>query len=163
MSSTHADIKVLNGLIEGLVDCSDGYREAAAQVSDPRYSQWFSRRADERVALAEALKREVRTRGGTPEDNRSILAKAQRAFAGFAQAVLGNRQSVFGEVMTSEARMKQSLEAARDDASLSASARVIVQSGLEQIAAAESDLAALADYLDERPAPPPARPVPPMA
>ena len=148
MSANSHDIKVLNSLIEGLIDCADGYRGASDQTNDPRYSQWFERRAAERLDIAEALKQEVRDRGGTPEDNGSILAKASRAFNGFAQAVLGSQKSVFEMVQNAEAKLKGQFENARNDQKLSATTRETIRRGLDQIIAAESDLAALSDYLD---------------
>ncbi len=147
MSANSHDIKVLNSLIEGLIDCADGYREAAAQVADPRYSQWFERRASERLALVEEFKQDVRTKGGTPEENASILAKATRAFSGFSQAVLGNQKSVFEAVQSSEAKLEKRFETALGDQQISATTRETLRRGLARVTDAQSDLAALSEYL----------------
>ncbi len=147
MSANSHDIKILNGLIEGLIDCADGYREATDQVEDPRYSQWFDRRASERLALAEEIKQEVRAKGGSPEDNGSILSKASRAFSGFSQAILGSQKSVFEVIQNSEAKLKARFETALNDQNISATTRETLRRGLARIAEAESDLAALSEYL----------------
>lgn len=155
MSANSHDIKILNGLIEGLIDCADGYREATDQVEDPRYSQWFEHRASERLALAEEFKHEVRAKGGSPEDNGSILAKASRAFSGFSQAILGSQKSVFEVVQASEAKLKTRFETALNDQQISATTRETLRRGLARVNEAESDLAALSEYLDPH-VPPPA-------
>lgn len=148
MSANRHDIKVLNSLVTGLIDCSEGYRDTANHVLDPRYSQWFERRANERMELADALKAEIRARGGSPEEKSSILSKAHRAFAGFTQAVLGNQSSLFETVRTSEAQLKSRFMTAIANTGISATTREIIRRGLEQVITSESDLAALSEYLE---------------
>ena len=143
MSTNDHDVKVLNGLIEALIDCADGYADAARDTGEPRYGQWFDRRASQYLALAETLKGEVRTRGGSPEDNGSILAKASRAFSGFKQAVLGQKETLYQLIQSSEAQVRTRFEKAADNTQLSATTRDIVRHGLEQLPLSEADLDAL--------------------
>jgi hypothetical protein len=82
------DIKILNGLAEGLTDSADGYAQASAETSDPRYRELFVRRSDERRRIAAELQAAVRGMGGQSEDEGSILAKAQRAFADIKHALM---------------------------------------------------------------------------
>ena len=49
------DIKVLNGLAEGLIDSADGYAEAAAQTDDDRHRALFAERSNERRHAAAEL------------------------------------------------------------------------------------------------------------
>lgn len=142
MSANDHDVKVLNGLIEALIDCADGYADAA-NSEEPRYAQWFDRRASQYLALAETLKGEVRARGGSPEDNGSILAKASRAFSGFKQAVLGQKGTIQQLIQSSEDQVRSRFESATGDTQLSATTRDIVRRGLEQLPPSEADLAAL--------------------
>ena len=41
------DIKVLNGLLEAVLDSVDGYREAARETDQTRYRGLFEQRAEE--------------------------------------------------------------------------------------------------------------------
>lgn len=140
MSGNDHDIKVLNSLIEALIDCSDGYAEAAQEAKEPRYSQWLDRRASQYLETVETLKSEVRARGGSPEDNGSILAKASRAFSGFKQAVLGNQDSIAQMVQKSEAQVHSRFEKAANDQKLSATTRDTVRRALERLPLTETDL-----------------------
>ena len=144
MSANAHDIKALNGLIEALIDCADGYADAAKNTTDARYGQWFDRRASQYLSLAETLKGEVRTRGGSPEDNGSILAKASRAFSGFKQAVLGQKDTLQQLIQSSEDQVLSRFQRAAEDAQLSATTRDVVRRvmeklPLEQTASAELD------------------------
>lgn len=143
MSANDHDVKVLNGLIEALIDCADGYADAATNSDEPRYGQWFDRRASQYLALAETFKGEVRARGGSPEDNGSILAKASRAFSGFKQAVLGQKGTIYQLIQSSEEQVRARFERAAGNTQLSATTRDIVRRGLEQLPLSEADLAAL--------------------
>lgn len=145
MSANAHDIKVLNGLIEALIDCADGYTEAARETIEPRHSQWLDRRASQHLQLAETLKVAVRERGGSPEDNGSILAKAQRAFSGFKQALLGNHDSIYTLTHSAEAHVRERFENAAADTALSVTTRDIVRRGLEQPPLSDSQLGDLAD------------------
>ncbi|WP_297799259.1 PA2169 family four-helix-bundle protein [uncultured Brevundimonas sp.] len=143
MSANAHDIKVLNGLIEALIDCADGYTEAARDTPEPRYSQWLDRRASQYLALVETLKAEVRARGGAPEDNGSILAKASRAFSGFKQAVLGHQTPIFQMIQSAEDQVRGRFEKASADTELSVTTRDIVRRGLEQLPLSQEDLSEL--------------------
>ena len=140
MSGNDHDIKVLNSLIEALIDCSDGYAEAAQEAKEPRYSQWLDSRASQYLETVESLKSEVRSRGGSPEDNGSILAKASRAFSGFKQAVLGSQESVSDMVQNSETQVLSRFEKAAGDQKLSATTRDTVRRALERLPLTETDL-----------------------
>ncbi|MEG1452232.1 PA2169 family four-helix-bundle protein [Brevundimonas sp.] len=145
MSANAHDIKVLNGLIEALIDCADGYAEAARDAIEPRHSQWLDRRASQHLQLAETLKAAVRDRGGSPEDNGSILAKAQRAFSGFKQALLGNQDNIYTLTHSAEAQVRERFEKAVADTALSATTRDIVRRGLEHPPLSDSQLGDLGD------------------
>jgi len=143
MSASTHDIKVLNSLVEGLIDCAEAYTEAHTRLDDACYRQWFERRAADRIALAEEFKKEVRLRGGSPADNGTTLAKAQRAFSGFAQAVLGNPKPALETVKASEAKLKTRFDDAINDTHISAPTRETIRRGLIRFGEAESDLATL--------------------
>lgn len=121
MSSPNShDIKVLNGLAEGLIDSADGYAEAAAETEDARYRDLFVRRSDERRRIASELQAAVRGMGGQPEDEGSILAKAQRAFMDIKHALIRDDASVIGSVERGETHLQARFDRALKDDALSA-------------------------------------------
>src|SRR5262245_51722299 len=79
-SNTQHDIKVLNNLIETTIDSADGYGEAAKDAANTRFAAAFQQRAAERRDLTRRLQEQVRSLGGKPEADGTVLAKAHRKF-----------------------------------------------------------------------------------
>jgi uncharacterized protein (TIGR02284 family) len=125
-ANTH-DIKVLNGLIETTIDSADGYREAATETENPRYRTLFEQRSFERKQVATDLQSTVRTLGGDPEDDGSILAKAHRAFLDIKHALLRDEQAVVNSVENGEDFIKAKFETALEDSDVSATTREAIR------------------------------------
>lgn len=142
------DVKVLNGLVEGLIDSADGYREAAAEAADLGHRAWFEARAAERRRLADDLKAAVRERGGSPEEEGSILAKAQRAFMDVKAALLRNDASVVGSIERGEAHLHGRFERAVADDALSATTRETIRRAYAEVKAGHDQLSALRHSLE---------------
>lgn len=143
MSGNSHDIKALTGLVEGLVDSADGYHRAAVEAADDAYRTWFEARAAERRRLAEAFKAAVRERGGSPEEDGSILAKAQRAFMDVKHALLRNDASVLGMVENGEDQLKMRFERALSDDALSATTKETIRRAYDEVRAGRGQLSAL--------------------
>ena len=120
MSNQKHDIHALNGLIETTLDSADGYREAAEATDNPSYRAAFSARASERKSVAADLQNAVRSLGGDPEDDGSILAKAHRAFLDVKHALLRDEQAVVNSVENGEDFIKDKYEKAMADTETSA-------------------------------------------
>lgn len=144
------DIKVLNGLVEGLIDSAEGYREAAVETSDQGYRLWFETRASERRRLAEEFKAEVRQRGGSTGEDSSILAKAQRAFMDVKHALMRNDSSVIGSVQRGEDHLKARFETAMADETLSATTRETIRRAYVDVKAGHDQMSALSHSLEGR-------------
>lgn len=121
------DIKVLNHLAVGVVDSADGYAEAAAETEEPRYRDLFLRRSEERRQVATDLQTAVRGMGGQPEDEGSILAKAQRAFMDIKHALLRDEAAVVGSVEGGETLLRARFDHALTDAALSATTKETIR------------------------------------
>ncbi|MBN9479230.1 MAG: PA2169 family four-helix-bundle protein [Bordetella sp.] len=143
MSGNSHDIKVLNGLVEGLIDSADGYHEAAAETAGGAYRDWFEARASERRRLAEELKAAVRERGGAPEEDRSILAKAQRAFRDVSQALLRSEVSMIDTVENGEDQLKARFERAMADDALSATTKETIRRAYGEVRQGYDQMSAL--------------------
>jgi uncharacterized protein (TIGR02284 family) len=121
------DIHVLNSLIETTLDSADGYREAAKETERPNFRTLFEARSFERQQVASDLQGTVRSLGGEPEDDGSILAKAHRAFLDVKHAVLRDEQAVVNSVENGEDFIKGKFESALEDSSVSATTRETIR------------------------------------
>lgn len=143
MSGNSHDIKVLNSLVEGLIDSADGYHQAAVEAADGAWRGWFEARAAERRRLADDFKAAVRERGGSPEEDGSILAKAQRAFMDVKNALLRNDASVIETVERGEAQLKARFDRALADETLSATTRETIRRVRDEVKRGHEQLGGL--------------------
>jgi uncharacterized protein (TIGR02284 family) len=134
--SEHA-VKVLNSLIETTLDSANGYREAAENAREGELKTLFSERAQRRMEITRELQQEVRTFGGEPEDDQSMLGKAHNKFVDLKNAVMGGHDdtAVIDEVERGEDFIKGKFEAALRDDDLPMEARQVVTRVAETIRA----------------------------
>ena len=131
--STH-DIGVLNSLIETTIDSVDGYRRSAQEATNSRFSQEFLARASEREQVVSALRDRVRSLGGNPEDDGSVLAAAHRAFLTLRDKVTGSDDAaVIAEVDHGESYLNGKWEAALGDGGLSPETRSLIQQQYDSV------------------------------
>src|SRR5215471_2936848 len=107
--STH-EIKVLNSLITTTLDSAKGYDAAAKDAKNPAFKSLFARWAEERKQMASELQREVRTLGGRPEADGSMLGSAHRIFLSVRDAMSKGDKSVVDEVERGEDFIKGKYE-----------------------------------------------------
>ncbi|MDY6922825.1 MAG: PA2169 family four-helix-bundle protein [Pseudomonadota bacterium] len=134
------DIHVLNDLIQTAIDSADGYREAAAEATDPGHRDLFARRGAERREVAEELQSSVRELGGDPTADGSILAKAQRAFADVKHALMRDEASMVGAVETAEEAVRTHFEKAMADTRISALTRETIRRAFVRVSTGREDL-----------------------
>jgi len=142
------DIKVLNHLAVGVVDSADGYAEAAAETDDPRYRDLFLRRSDERRRVAADLQTAVRGMGGQPEDEGSILAKAQRAFMDIRHALMRDEAAVVGSVEGGEGHLRARFDHALTDAAVSATTRETIRRAYAAVRSGQEEMHVLRRSLE---------------
>ena len=123
----HHDIHVLNSLIETTIDSADGYREAAKETDKPTFKTLFEARSFERQQVTSDLQGAVRTLGGDPEDDGTILAKAHRAFLDVKHALLRDEQAVVNSVENGEDFIKAKFEKALEDSDVSSTTRETIR------------------------------------
>lgn len=148
-SNSH-DIHVLNSLIETTLDSADGYREAAKDTDNANYRTLFERRSAERQQVAGDLQGEVRTLGGEPEDDGSILAKAHRAFLDVKHALLRDEQAVVNSVENGEDFIKAKFEKALDDSDVSATTREAIRRAYDSVKSGHDQMRDLKHSLEGR-------------
>ena len=119
MSNDH-DIKVLNSLIETTLDSADGYAEAAKDAKSGQLVSLFHGRSSERRQAASTLQQCVRSLGGEPEDDGTVLASAHRLFVNLRTSLTSaDNKAVVDEVERGEDHIKHKFEDAMDDNELS--------------------------------------------
>lgn len=140
MSSNDHDISVLNGLIETVIDSADGYRNAVSASDTSRFSEIFQRRGAERQALTAELQAQVRSLGGTPEDDGTMLASAHRMFTNLRNRVAGGDKAVIDEVEAGEDHIKAKFEDAIADREVSPAIAGLISRAYETVKAGHDEI-----------------------
>lgn len=139
-TNEHA-VKVLNSLIETTLDSAKGYEEAAENASDATLKTMFAERSRKRMDLGRQLQQEVRTFGGEPETDQSMLGKAHNKFVDLKNAMTGGSETaVIDEVERGEDVVKAKFEKALDDEDLPANLRQTVSQAYTSIKADHDEI-----------------------
>lgn len=137
-------VKVLNSLIETTLDSANGYRDAAEAVENPQFKSMFADRAQSRMDLSRRLQDEVRSFGGEPEHDQSVLGKLHNKFAELrGKLSSGTDKAVIDEVERGEDFIKAKFETAMDEPDLPQEARQLVSSAFGEIKAEHDDISRL--------------------
>ncbi len=147
-ASDHA-VHVLNSLIQTTLDSANGYREAAQNAQSSQYTSMFSDRASRRQQLATELQQEVRSFGGTPETDQSMLGKAHNKFVDLKNALMGgDDKAVINEVERGEDMIKAKYEAVLQDTDLPSTARDLINRAYGTIKADHDEVSRLKHQLN---------------
>jgi uncharacterized protein (TIGR02284 family) len=142
------DIHVLNGLIRTVIDSADGYQDARDSTAESGHRDLFARREAERRVIAEDLSVNVRSLGGEPDADGSILAKAQRAFTDVKHALLRDELTVVGAVESAEDQVKARFEKALGDSDISATTRETIRRAFDQVRGGHDEITGLKHSLE---------------
>jgi|KBSSwiStaDraftv2_1062776.scaffolds.fasta_scaffold680616_2 uncharacterized protein (TIGR02284 family) len=144
---THNDeaVKTINGLIETTLDSAAGYQEAAENVDDPQLKTLFADRAQERTRISHTLQAEVRSFGGKPEDDQSLVGKAHNKLVDIKAALAGGHsdKAVVDEVERGEDFIKGKFEKVLKKDDLPAEARTRIEEAYASIKADHDRISAL--------------------
>ena len=78
MATEQHDVKTLNGLLETVVDSIDGFEQATKSADTSAFKGIFEEVIRDRRGLRGDLENAIRTAGGTPEEEGTMLASAHR-------------------------------------------------------------------------------------
>lgn len=120
MTAAH-DARVLNGLIETVLDSAHGHDEAIKDAT-PEQAEGFCIGAAERRAVAEALKAEVARLCRDPEEDGSLLSAAHRVLMDLRERV-GGQRGLVDEMLRGETVLKARFHAALEDDRLTGEVR----------------------------------------
>jgi uncharacterized protein (TIGR02284 family) len=137
-------VHVLNDLIETTLDSAHGYRRAAEGADNPEFKAMFSERAGKREELSRRLQQEVRSFGGEPEDDQSLMGRIHNKFAEMRGDLMGrDDKGVIDEVERGEDVIKARFEEAGRDADLPEPVRQLVQREYASIRSDHDTISAL--------------------
>jgi len=142
-------VKVLNSLIETTLDSAQGYEAAAEHTKAPQFKTMFSERSHKRMQLTRELQAEVRSFGGKPEDDQSLLGKVHNTFTGLKAAVAGrDDKAVINEVERGEDVIKAKFEKAIKDDDLPNEARQALMRAYAEIKADHDEVSRIKHSLN---------------
>ena len=128
MTPNEREVETLNDLIKTTIDSVDGYRSAAEDAEQSQYRSIFFDRANERSTVTEQLQSQVRTLGGEPTTDASVLAGAHRVFMDLKSAITGNDDdAIIAEVERGEDLIKHKFEEAMVDQHISPETRAVIE------------------------------------
>ncbi|TVV76823.1 ferritin-like domain-containing protein [Sphingomonas solaris] len=143
MSDTN-DISVLNGLIKTTLDSMKGYEDAAKDAESTQFATLFADFARDRSQVATDLQAQVRTLGGEPETDSSLLAAAHRTFMDLKQAITGkDDKAIIQEVERGEDHIKAKYEAALKDGGLAPATTAAITKGFASVREGHDKMSAL--------------------
>lgn len=132
--SSDNDITVLNSLIKTTLDSMKGYEDAAKDAESTQFATMFADFARDRAQVATQLQAQVRTLGGEPELDSSLLAAAHRTFMDLKQALTGkDDKAIIVEVERGEDHIKEKYEEAIADADLSPATLAAITEGYQSV------------------------------
>jgi uncharacterized protein (TIGR02284 family) len=144
MASYDNDISLLNSLIATTLDSVEGYRESAKDAEDPQLKSNFGERATERTQVVAMLRDQVRTLGGTPEDDGTVLGGAHRMFVNLKSMIVArDDKAVLEEVQRGETYLLEKFETALNDRNASPETLRVIEQAHSQIASGSSAMQGL--------------------
>ena len=118
MADTTHDTKTLNSLLETVIDSIDGFEQANALVDTASFKPIFAEVVSERRKLAGEIETHIRSAGGTPDDEGTMLASAHRVLMKLRDVVSKGDIAVVDEAERGEDHIKAKFEKAAKDADL---------------------------------------------
>lgn len=147
---TTQEISTLNSLIATTLDSADGYRQAAELTDNADHRALFAQYADERTRAARDLQQEVRSLGGEPEDDGTVLAMAHRTFLKLRDAVsTRDDAAIVAEVERGEDHIKAKFEKALDDG-LDSNVERVVRGCYSSVRSGHDRMSALKHQMQDR-------------
>ena len=142
--SNDTDVSVLNGLIKTTLDSMKGYEDAAKDAESTQYATMFADFARDRAKVATDLQNQVRSLGGEPELDSSMLAAAHRTFMDLKQAITGkDDKTIIQEVERGEDHIKAKFEDAMKDRDLTPATQAAITEAFALVREGHDKMSAL--------------------
>lgn len=135
MATDKHDVQTLNGLLETVVDSIDGFEQATKSADNSAFKSIFEDVIRDRRDIKGDLEIAIRTAGGTPDDEGTMLASAHRVLMRLRDAVSKGDIAVVDEAERGEDHIKAKFEKASDDAELSPAVKQFVTTAAARVKA----------------------------
>ena len=122
---TH-DVKMLNSLLATVVDSIDGFKQATDASDTARFNAVFNEVAADRRGIANDIESQIRSQGGTPEEEGTLLGSAHRVLIKLRDMVSSGDVAVVDEAERGEDYIKGKFRKAAEDADLTPKTRSFV-------------------------------------
>jgi uncharacterized protein (TIGR02284 family) len=133
------DVSVLNALIKTTLDSMK-----AKDAESTQFATMFADFARDRAKVATDLQNQVRTLGGEPELDSSMLAAAHRTFMDLKQALTGkDDKAIIQEVERGEDHIKAKFEDAMKDGDLTPATREAITTAFASVREGHDKMSAL--------------------
>jgi uncharacterized protein (TIGR02284 family) len=143
MANDH-DIAVLNSLITTTIDSANGFERSAEDADAARFRDMFREFAQERRQVVGRLQERVRTLGGTPNDDGSLIADLHRRWVDLRDAISrGGDQEIIEEVERGEDYLKTKYDTALQDTELSSETLQVIRDAYQSVRAGHDRASAL--------------------
>ncbi len=138
-------LDALNKLLTSSHDAEKGYQEAAENVKDAELKSLFMAQSRQRAEFAMEIDREVRTLGGDPDENTSVMADLHRAWINVKSTFAGNEdKAVVEECKRGDHEALEDYKNVLQETDLVASTRELLLHQKEKIEAAHASMSRLA-------------------
>jgi uncharacterized protein (TIGR02284 family) len=125
-------IDTLNSLLSTTIDSVNGYRNSADELDSEQLRQVFRDNASERERVVERLREEVRSMGGEPADDGSMMGKMHHVWEDLKGAISGHdEKAVINQTESAEDYLKSQYEQALDK--LTGDSRQVVEQCYQQV------------------------------
>jgi uncharacterized protein (TIGR02284 family) len=126
-------IETLNELIAVTRDSAKFYGEAAGEAQNPQLKDLFKSMADAKNGLVGAISREVKSEGGTPEDEGTFRGSLQRMYGNVRGKISGEDYGYVAELEESEDRMLNAFKDVLNDEDAPLQVKTVVRNYLPKV------------------------------
>ena len=148
MAKDH-DIKILNSLITTTIDSAEGYERAGQDAEAPQFTDLFRQFAQERRQVVTRLQDQVRTLGGMPNVDGSLVADLHRRWMDLRDAVTrGGDREIIQEVERGEDYLKGKYDEALKDSALLPETLTAIRDANQSVRAGHDRASALKHGMD---------------
>ncbi|KAB7732474.1 PA2169 family four-helix-bundle protein [Rudanella paleaurantiibacter] len=138
-------LDALNTLLTRSHDAEEGYQEAAENTKDSELKSLFLAQSRQRAEYAMELDREIRTLGGEPDKNTSILSDLHRAWINIKSAFASdNDKATVQECQRGDKEALDDYNNVLQQTDLAASTRELLLRQKQSIESAHASMARLA-------------------
>lgn len=144
MAKDH-DIEVLNSLITTTIDSAEGYERAGQDAEAPQFADLFRQFAQERRQMVTRLQDQVRTLGGMPNVDGSLVADLHRRWMDLRDAITrgGSDKEIIAEVERGEDFLKGKYDEALKDSALLPETLAVIRDANQSVRAGHDRASAL--------------------